>query len=294
MEQNRLQQKTYDVRPEFQNADALCNAAYYNKTGEPPAKLFSRKDFYKIWFINNSCILHFADKSITINQPALIFSNPLIPYAYEGLGKQRSGYWCIFKEEFLKLCERVKSIQQSPLFNISEYNIFFLDDLQTKNVCFLFENIISELNSAYKYKFDEIKSYINLLIHVGLKAQPVHFPQQTNGSVRITYLFLDLLEKQFPITDLQQPLCLKAPGDFASSLGIHVNHLNHVVKTITGKTTSTHIAEKIVYEAKALIKHTDWNISETGYALGFSYPNHFNNFFKKHTGYTPTAYRMDI
>ena len=53
-----------------------------------------------------------------------------------------------------------------------------------------------------------------------------------------------------------------------------------------------HISERIVAEAKALLKHTDWNISEIAYALGFDYPTYFNNFFKEHSGATPSSYRL--
>ncbi|MEO7490508.1 MAG: helix-turn-helix domain-containing protein, partial [Ferruginibacter sp.] len=40
-----------------------------------------------------------------------------------------------------------------------------------------------------------------------------------------------------------------------------------------------------------LLKHTDWNVSEIGYCLGFEEPAHFNHFFKKLTSTTPTAFR---
>ena len=43
-------------------------------------------------------------------------------------------------------------------------------------------------------------------------------------------------------------------------------------------------AERIVTEAKALLQHTDWNISDIAYSLGFEDPNYFNNFFKRLTG----------
>jgi AraC-like DNA-binding protein len=44
-------------------------------------------------------------------------------------------------------------------------------------------------------------------------------------------------------------------------------------------------------EAKALLQHTDWNISEIASALGFEYPTYFNNFFKKLTGTNPKSLR---
>ncbi|RZK25310.1 MAG: AraC family transcriptional regulator, partial [Hymenobacter sp.] len=59
----------------------------------------------------------------------------------------------------------------------------------------------------------------------------------------------------------------------------------------TGKTTSVHLAERVVREAKTLLLSTEWNTADIAYALGFAYPTYFNNFFKKHTGTTPSAVR---
>jgi AraC-like DNA-binding protein len=41
----------------------------------------------------------------------------------------------------------------------------------------------------------------------------------------------------------------------------------------------------------ALLKHTNWNIAEISYSLGFEEPAHFNNFFKKQTNKTPSSFR---
>ncbi|WP_235917492.1 helix-turn-helix domain-containing protein [Hymenobacter busanensis] len=70
-----------------------------------------------------------------------------------------------------------------------------------------------------------------------------------------------------------------------------MNHLNRAVKEATGKPTTVHIAERIIGEAKALLHHTSWSTAEIAYSLGFEYPTYFNNFFKKHTGTTPLAFR---
>jgi AraC-like DNA-binding protein len=93
---------------------------------------------------------------------------------------------------------------------------------------------------------------------------------------------------------MANPLQLKSPQDYAAFLSLHVNHLNHSVKEVTGKSTSTHISERIITEAKALLKHTDWSISEIAYALGFEYPTYFNNYFKRLTGTAPSSIRTGI
>jgi AraC-like DNA-binding protein len=112
-----------------------------------------------------------------------------------------------------------------------------------------------------------------------------------DASSRIAIQFLELLEQQFPVEHPDQPLQTKTAQGFADNLAVHVNHLNRAVKQVTGKSTTTHIAERIIIEAKALLQYSDWTVSQIAYALGFEYPTYFNNFFKKLTGSPPTAFR---
>jgi AraC-like DNA-binding protein len=57
------------------------------------------------------------------------------------------------------------------------------------------------------------------------------------------------------------------------------------------KTTTQIIAERILQEAKIMLKHSNWNVAEIAYALGFMEVTHFNNFFKKHTQGSPSRFR---
>ena len=88
------------------------------------------------------------------------------------------------------------------------------------------------------------------------------------------------------------PCSLKTAQDYAVALHVHVNYLNRAVKEVTGKSTTTHITERIASEAKALLQHTNWNIADIAYALGFEYPTYFNNFFKRLTGTNPKSLRL--
>jgi len=49
---------------------------------------------------------------------------------------------------------------------------------------------------------------------------------------------------------------------------VHVNHLNRAVKATTAKTTSEIISERILQEAKILLKQSEWSISEISFSLG--------------------------
>ncbi|WP_230680376.1 helix-turn-helix domain-containing protein [Pontibacter rufus] len=183
------------------------------------------------------------------------------------------------------LFDRADSLQQSPLFKIGGTPILNITERQREFLNTLFQKMIEEQQNDYTYKDDLIRNYIHLIIHEALKLQPSeNFDKQKNASSRITAVFLELLERQFPIESTDRPLQLKTAQKYADSLSLHVNYLNRAVKEVTGKPTTAHISERIITEAKALLQHTDWNIADIAYALGFEYPTYFNNYFKRLTG----------
>jgi AraC-like DNA-binding protein len=155
--------------------------------------------------------------------------------------------------------------------------------------------MLTEIDSDYVHKYELLRNYVHVIIHEAMKTQPADsYFQHSNASSRIVSLFVELLERQFPIDSPDHVLKLKTASDYAVNLSVHANHLNRVVKEMTGKTTTEHIADRIVKEAKALLLHTNWNISEIGYSLGFEYPAYFNNFFKKQTMQTPRSFRAVV
>ncbi len=255
-------------------------------------RTYNRKDFYKICLNIGTNIIHYADRTYETEGPILFFGNPHIPYSWEIVSSSYSGFACLFTDDFLKLSERSESLQQSPLFKIGGTPILNLDNDQTAFIITLFRKMIAEQETNYTYKDDLIRNYINVLIHEAMKIQPSdNYSQHKNASSRITSVFFDLLERQFPIENTEHPLQLKTAQDFAQSLSIHVNHLNRAVKEVTGKPTTAHISERIITEARALLQHTDWSVADIAYSLGFEYPTYFNNYFKRMTGTTPKLLR---
>ncbi len=257
-------------------------------------RIYSRKDFYKICLTTGKSIIHYADKSFEAEGTVLFFGNPHIPYSWQTISTSYLGYTCLFSEDFLH-SDRSESLQHSPLFKFGGTPILKINEQQRDFLGTLFQKMIEEQQTDYVYKDDLIRNYINLIIHEALKLQPSEkFDQHRNASFRITSVFLELLERQFPIEDTEKPLQLRTAVDYARNLNIHANYLNRAVKEVTGKTTTAHITERIICEAKALLQHTDWNISDIAYALGFEYPTYFNNFFKKVTGTNPKSLRTQM
>jgi len=258
-------------------------------------RLYSRKDFFKICLTTGKSIIHYADRSFETEGTVLFFGNPNIPYSWETISTTYVGYTCLFSEDFFKISDRSMSLQKSPLFMVGGTPILNINEEQREFLNGIFRKMIDEQKTDYQYKDDLIRNYINLIIHEALKMQPSeNYAQNKNAASRVTNVFLELLERQFPIESLDRPLQLRNATDYANILAVHVNYLNKSLKETTGKSTSTLINERITTEAKALLQHTNLNIAEIAHALGFEYPTYFNNFFKKMTGTNPKSVRSQM
>lgn len=268
----------FDVRPSH------CNLG---KTS------FSYRDFYKIALVTHVGKLYYADKWIQVDRPAILFSTPLIPYAWEATGEGvGNGYFCIFNQSFLKTGDRNSMLADTPVLDISKERIYFIDNETADSIRSIFRKMQDELKSDYVGKADILRCYVHLLVHEAMKRQEtsIYVPHKNAGQ-RTAELFLALLERQFPVKIPQQTLQLKTANDYAERLSVHVNHLNRVVKTTTGRTTSTLINNRIIQEAIQLLQHSSFSISEIAFALGFEETASFSNFIKKHTEFSPSAHR---
>src|SRR5258708_11953401 len=91
----------------------------------------------------------------------------------------------------------------------------------------IFCRMLEEMGSDYAYKYDMLRNLVFELVHCALKMQPASTSlySGSNASTRISSLFMELLERQFPIESPVQRIVLQSPSDFAGELPVHVNHL---------------------------------------------------------------------
>jgi len=251
---------------------------------------YNRKNYYKFLLILGHNRYHYADKTIEADGPTLFAASPMVPYNWEPLEDDQTGYFCIFTEEFLRGYDKIK---EYPFFKPGTVPIFSLTEEQAGAIEYLFKAMFAELDSAYAYKYDVVRTFVVQMIHQAMKLTPVE-PQVTkisNFSERITTFFFDLLERQFPIESPCDRIKVSKPAEFAACLAVHVNHLNRSLKAAIGQTTSQIIAGRILQEARMLLKRTDWTVHDVGYCLGFEEPSHFIAFFKRYEKTTPKNYR---
>lgn len=251
---------------------------------------YRKRDYFKITLLIGESTIEYADKAIQIQKQALVFSNPQIPYRWEHTDTMHQASFCIFDRAFF---HQYGNLSTYSIFQPEGNHVFELTDAQAALMQQAFDRMTEEINSDFEHKYDVLRTIVYEMVHFALKMQPSGnlAKHPLNAAQRISTLFLELLERQFPIDHVQQTLSLRSASDYAEKLNVHVNHLNRAIKESTDKTTSQLIAERILQEAKILLRQTAWTVSEIGYALGFNEATHFNNFFKKHAALSPLSFR---
>jgi AraC-like DNA-binding protein len=251
---------------------------------------YKRRDFYKVMLVKGGGRVHYADKVVDVQKQVLSFSNPQIPYKWEHTEDIVNGVYCIFDRHFF---EGYGKMDTYSVFQPQGEHIFELTDQQVEEVAQVYERMLQEIQSDYPHKYDVLRNLVSELVHYAMKLKPVSQSEVTehNASQRITTLFMELLERQFPIDEDHQKVRLRSASDFADQLSVHVNHLNRAIKETTQKTTTEIITERLLKESKVLLKHSNWNVAEIAYALNFKEATHFSNFFKKQTLSSPSHFR---
>lgn len=264
-------------------------------TNGTPKTPFNRRDYYKICLSPNmgkgGGAFVYNDQEIRLDQPCLIFTHPSVPASIEITANPVKRYHCLFNKPFIEGSLPPDVQYASALFNPTLYPVITLTPQDRDRLQLLFGEMQSLRQSDYAFKYDMIRHILQLIIHEGIRLQQHQLSQPSMLRDRLANVFLTTLNQQFPVDSPENSLKLLTPAHFADQLHVHVNHLNSVVKKHTGKTTRAIIQERVMTEAKALLRNTNWNIAEIAYALGFEYPSHFNKYFKHFTTETPMEFR---
>lgn len=86
----------------------------------------------------------------------------------------------------------------------------------------------------------------------------------------------------------------KQVSQYADMLHLSLYQLNAITKATLNKTCSELINEHIILEAKRYLLATSNQVNQIAYHLGYEDTSYFIRFFKKHTHYSPEAFRNNF
>ncbi|WP_299459952.1 AraC family transcriptional regulator [uncultured Microscilla sp.] len=171
-----------------------------------------------------------------------------------------------------------------------------LSDQDFSDIEKLYKQIFLDYNSDSPYKYRVVGHYLAIILFKIKELfwenyQPL---EEGNRSSHIVKTFKQNIEQHYLDLGQGKIETLFQVSDYASQQNLNTNYFNQVIKSKTGKTVSTWIAEKSISQAKALLKHSPHSIKEIAFLLGFTEMAHFSNFFKKQTGMSPSNYRKGL
>jgi len=260
---------------------------YRNAQGAPDSP--HRHDYYTIIFIERGEGVHFVDfTEYKVEDRTIYFIQPGQMHQLV-LASEPEGWVITFTEEFLI----ANSIPEKLINHIYLFNDYGQSPPLPMNEKDLpvYKNLIAQMalfaESLETYTLEAVGALVKLFLIQSNNHCSLHKsnnPQLIETSNHILRTFKQSLNKKYAASHMV--------SEYADEMAVTSDYLNKTVKNLTGKSAKDHIQSKLITEAKRSLLFSNITNKELAYALGFDESAHFNNFFKKITGLTPSEFRI--
>jgi AraC-like DNA-binding protein len=232
-------------------------------------------------------------------KPCLFFNSPYQITSWD-IAPDWQGYYIIFTQGFIEKDKQVSTyLYDFPFLRMDKAIPFAVEKEDIELLTIIYEKIFREYHSDNKDNFDFIGAYVYLLLlyirRSYLKAislDPQLEALNRRADISLVTRFQTLIEISFyPNQENHFPHSVEF---YADKLAVHPNHLNAIVKRVTGTNALQLIQEHILTLAKSSLSQTPLSIKEIAYGLYFKEPTHFGSFFKKLTQQTPAQFRAKL
>jgi AraC family transcriptional activator of pobA len=252
-----------------------------------------RANFFSFVFVKNAHGQYTTDDlRFDIVPRTIYFTNPGHYKSHEWLDIGEV-YLVTLSESFLKENVHPDVFEEFPFLLAETVNPRVLDEVAFAE----FEQLYLQINKEYfSHSPYRTRMIGNLFVVLLLKIKEYFWKDynpiyEGNRSSQIVKTFKRTLEQHYRDLSNGKVHQVFRLQDYADNQNLHPNYLSNVIKSKTGKSISTWIAEKTIAEAKSLLQNSSTSIKEIAFLLGFSEANHFNNYFKKYTNISPALFR---
>ncbi|MDP4240927.1 MAG: helix-turn-helix transcriptional regulator [Bacteroidota bacterium] len=260
---------------------------YRNSNGAPDKP--HRHDYYTIIFIEQGEGAHFIDFTEYKVEDRTVFF--ILPGQMHQLVLTREpvGWVVTFTEEFL-IANSIPEKLINDIYLFNDYGQSPPLPISEKDMP-VYRNLISQMTyfagSLELYTREAVGSLLKLFLIQSNNHCSLHKsnnPQLVETSNQILRTFKKSLNKKYATAHMV--------SEYADEMAVSSDYLNKTVKNLTGKSAKEHIQSKLITEAKRSLLFSNISNKELAYELGFEESAHFNNFFKKLTGQTPSEFRV--
>ncbi|WP_412984612.1 helix-turn-helix domain-containing protein [Pontimicrobium sp. IMCC45349] len=229
--------------------------------------------------------------TVFFNTPFQIISWDILP--------DWEGYYLMFSKEFVTHSKHLqKLLDEFPFLKIDKSIPFEVKPEEVSKLLQIYKSIHEEQQSLRQDSLTIIESQVLVLLNFIKRFFNAQISKEDalkafrKADVNLLSRFQTLIETSFYTNNLTNRKA-HSPSFYAELLAVHPNHLNAIVKQITGHTAKKHIQNHLLRLAKSRLLQTEMSIKEIAYSLHFDAPNNFNSFFKKQTGQTPNLFRKN-
>ena len=260
---------------------------YRNAQGAPDSP--HRHDYYTIIFIERGEGVHFVDfTEYKVEDRTIYFIQPGQMHQLV-LACEPEGWVITFTEEFL-IANSIPEKLINDIYLFNDYGQSPPLPINEKDLP-VYKNLIAQMalfaESLETYTLEAVGALVKLFLIQSNNHCSLHKsnnPQLIETSNHILRTFKQSLNKKYAASHMV--------SEYADEMAVTSDYLNKTVKNLTGKSAKDHIQSKLITEAKRSLLFSNITNKELAYALGFDESAHFNNFFKKITGLTPSEFRI--
>tara|TARA_B100000809_G_scaffold266153_1_gene327573 strand:+ start:1829 stop:2686 length:858 start_codon:yes stop_codon:yes gene_type:complete len=244
--------------------------------------------FYQFLFFDKASGTHLIDdKEYVVKDKTIHFVSPNHIHHLR-LSEGSSGFVCMFKEElFFAHNESNKFLEEIDLFSNWNMNPVLqiesddFDDLNT-----LLFSLTKEFEGQKMRRTELILMWLKIFLinssRIGGERKDVPLSRKRLTIEGFLGLVDEFYSENLPVSF------------YAEKLNITTTYLSRLVNEVYGKSVSEFINERVVLEAKRIIRLSSKSIKEISFELGFEDPSYFSRFFKKHVQLTPVQYRKEL
>ena len=245
--------------------------------------------FYEIIWFKEAGGYHTIDlQEYPVKANTLFFLSPGQVHHFDGT--------TLHKGIVLKFCTDFLKEEKADEDVFIKYNVFNAFD--TSPFCEVTEETAEQLQLIIEAMLEEkhrdgafghmdmlrslVKIFLIQLCRHGIKNEHIS-TNHMKSSHHLYMHFRKLLELKYKK--------LHVVSDYAQELNVSVKTLANSVSEYSGKSPLAFINDRIILEAKRLLRFTQLAIKEIAYILGYEDPSYFVKFFKRKTGILPTEFR---
>lgn len=142
---------------------------YQVDTTIKPVPASGRRDFYTLYLLTGPHHLSCADQTIESAGTRLFFGNPHGVESLDWGATRQTGYACLFTEEFVQESGHTGSRAPWSVLHGRKTRSFPLRNEQAAYFTSLFQKMLAEQQTAYLFKHELLRSYLQLVFHEALR-----------------------------------------------------------------------------------------------------------------------------